>query len=142
MVIPIPRTAIPVRNDRMKMSGRSIWDRRTRTVFPWSVNGRSIWYRVPIPRAVSPSPMNAPAAMIAPQSARIERPPVKRTPAGLHPEHALDDGQESAADEQDDGQDHDDGPAPAPRPGAERPAGPVGAGPPEEPAAAQRPAAV
>src|SRR4051812_44338754 len=100
MAIPRPMTATQVRNTRMKTSGRSIWNRWSRIGSPLSSNGLPIEYRWPIPMAASPSPIRAPAAMMAPVSARMCV-LLLGVGRGLHVEHL----QPAPADEQDAGQD-------------------------------------
>src|SRR5687767_2454430 len=122
-------TTTQVRKIRANTSGRSICDRRTRYGWPSPVWDWSIAYRVPIPRAVSPSPIAAPAAMIAPHSARMLSPPEVGESRSLadHPEPA-------GTHEDDPGEDDEQAAAPAPGPRPVRPGRPH---PAEEPTPAQ-----
>src|SRR6478672_8976813 len=125
--MPNPTTATQVRNTRMNTSGRSMRDRWISGGSPSSVRNRSWEYRVPIPRAVRPSPITAPAVMIAPHSARIPDPPGSASEAE-HP-HAAGQNQQYP------GGDHDAAAAPASGPGAVLPARTQAAEPTEESAA-------
>src|SRR5262245_28875963 len=95
-----------------------------------------------MPSAVSPRPMTAPAVMIAPQSARMDRPPSVDQPGRSQaPQHPLEDGQYAAADDDHPAEDDQEAAAAAARPSAVLPPGAVVAHPAEKAALAQhRPA--
>src|SRR4051812_14452577 len=108
----------------MKTSGRSIWVSLTRYSSGWPVSrsmAPSRVYRVPIPMAVRPRPIMAPAVMIAPQSARMVSSPV----GGWWSEaEAFEEPHPAGADQDDPGEDHEQPAAPAPGPRPVRPGRP------------------
>src|SRR4051794_24556903 len=124
MAIPRPTMAMQVVKTRLKTSGRSIQLIFTRIGLgssspaglpdsrpPWADRWKagSLLYRWPIPRAVSPSPIRAPAVMIAPQSARMSVPLRCVVDGRSHVEHP----QPAPADQEDAGQDDEQAATPA-----------------------------